>query len=77
MVIVPLREVGEALAVTLKPRDPFPLPLGVVVKVIHGTPLLAVQPHPAGTVIDTMPVPPAAGVETDVGCSVTEQLGEG
>ena len=70
---LPTRAAEEVFAATLKPTLPFPLPLAGVVSVIQGTPLLAVQAHPAFTV--TVPGPPAAVTEIEVGWSVIAQDG--
>lgn len=74
---VPDRTVVAVFAATLNPTDPLPLPLAGVVRVIHETRELAVhvQPVPAATV--TLPVPPAAGIEVDAGCSEIVHAGGG
>src|SRR5688500_16964076 len=69
MLMEPTRPVVAVFDATLKPSDPFPLPLAVVVSVIQVTVLLAVHGHPALVVMPTVPVPPAAGIDVDNGCS--------
>jgi hypothetical protein len=55
IVIVPLRA-DPVLAATLNPTGPLPVPDAPDVTVIHGTPLVAVQVHPAPAVTVTAPV---------------------
>ena len=70
MLMVPTRPVVAVLAATVKPSDPFPLPLAAVVSVIQLTVLLAVHGHPAVAVMPTDPGPPAAAIDADEGWSV-------
>lgn len=55
IVIVPLRA-DPLLAATLNPTAPLPVPDAPDVTVIHCTPLVAVQVHPAPAVTVTVPV---------------------
>src|SRR5688500_18218473 len=71
---LPTRARVDVLAETLNPKDPLRFPLDVV-SAIQDTPMFAVQPHPVAAVTDTTPAPPAAGVETDAGCSVIVHVG--
>ena len=74
----PTRPAVAVFAATLKPSDPFPLPLAGVVSVIQLTVLLAVHGHPALVVMPTVPVPPAAGIDVDNGCrEVVHETGGG
>jgi hypothetical protein len=73
MVMLPVRAVCAVFAATVKAFDPLPLPLTGGVTVIHGTPLVAVQVQPPFVVIATLPEPPAAGIEADVGRSEMAQ----
>ena len=78
MLMEPTRPVVKVFAATLKPSEPFPLPLAVVVSVIQVTVLLAVHGHPALVVMPTVPVPPAAGIDVDNGCSeIVHETGGG
>jgi hypothetical protein len=56
IVIVPLRADPVLLAATLNPTGPLPAPDAPDVTVTHGTPLVAVQVHPAPAVTVTVPV---------------------
>lgn len=60
MVSVPDRGVAFGFAATVKPVDPFPLPLPPLVTVIQPTLLAADHGQPAGAVTLVEPVPPAA-----------------
>ena len=73
---LPVRDALAVFAATVKPTEPFPLPL-VVVSVIQDTVLLAVQGHPALAVTPIVPEPPPAGVEVDDCCSETLHEGAG
>jgi hypothetical protein len=57
--MVPARA-APVLAATLNVKEPDPVPVAALVIVIHGTFLLALQPHPAALVTETLPMPPAA-----------------
>jgi hypothetical protein len=59
------RAVVDVFAATVKPTDPFPLPLGAVVNVIQIAELFAVHAHPEGAVTAIVPDPPAAGIEAE------------
>lgn len=63
IVSVPVRA-APVLAATLKPTDPFPVPLAPDVTAIHCTLLLAVQVQPDGVVTLTGPPGPPVD-ETD------------
>ena len=72
---VPDRTVVVVFAATLNPTEPLPLPLAGVVSVIHEAREFAVHGQVAVTV--TLPVPPAAGSDVEVGCSEMEHAGGG
>lgn len=78
MVIVPLRAPPE-FAPTLKPTDPFPLPLAPDVTVIHDALLDAVQVQLLPTVVTAIgvPLPPAAAIDSLDGAMVYVQLDDG
>ena len=57
MVSVPLR-IAPVLVATENPTTPFPVPLAPEVTVIKPALLIAVQPHPAGAMMFTVPEPP-------------------
>jgi hypothetical protein len=59
------RAVGTVFAATVKPTDPFPLPLLAPVSVIHVAELFAVHVHPDGAVTTIVPDPPAAGNDAE------------
>jgi hypothetical protein len=61
IVMVPVRGVAVGLAAAVNATVPFPDPLAPLVIVIHGTPDVAVQAHPAVAVTVVVPVPPPAG----------------
>ena len=78
MVMLPTRPVAVVFAATLKPTDPFPLPLPAVVSVIQVTVLFAAHGHPALVVMPTVPEPPPAGIDADNGCSeIVHETGGG
>jgi hypothetical protein len=60
IVSVPVRE-PPALAATLKPTEPFPVPLPPDVMVIHVALLVAVQVQLPGVVTLTLPEAPVLG----------------
>ena len=66
---VPDRAVVVVFAATVNPTEPLPVPLGGVVRVIHEASALAVHVHPAAAVTATVPVPPVAAMDAEVGCS--------
>lgn len=70
IVSVPVLELVEPLAATLKVTVPFPDPDAPAVTVIQVALLVAVQAQLAVTVTD--PVPPLAGTDCDVGLIVTQ-----
>ena len=74
---VPDRAVVAVFAATVNPTEPLPLPLGGVVRVIHEARALAVHAQPAAAVTATVPVPPAAGIDVEVGCSEMVHAGGG
>jgi hypothetical protein len=63
MVSVPVRADAFGLAATLKPAEPFPLPLAPLVTVIQLSLAAADQGQPAGEVTFVEPVPPLAVAE--------------
>ena len=63
IVIVPVRGVVAALAGTLKPTVPAPLPVAPEVTVIQEALLTDVQPHPDAAVTVTEPVPAPAAID--------------
>ena len=67
MVIVPLREVVEVLAVNEKLTVPLPELLPPAVTVIQAAPLLAVQEHPLPEVTPTLPLPAVEATEALAG----------
>ena len=75
---LPVREALAVFAATVKPTEPFPLPL-VVVSVIQDTVLLAVQGHQAFAVTPIVPEPPPPGIDVDDCCSemLHERAGAG
>ena len=70
-VIVPVRG-GPAFACTVKAMVPLPVPL-LLVTVIQGSLLTAVQVQPATVVISKLPFPPATGMVAFVGFKVKAQ----
>jgi hypothetical protein len=72
MEIVPLRA-GPATGATEKLMPPLPVPDVGPVKVIHDTPLAALQAHPDPVAIVAVPVPPCAPNECEGGSTVTSQ----
>jgi hypothetical protein len=66
---------ATVLTATVNAFAPLPLPLAGSVIVIHGTWLTAVHAQPAFVVTVTLLPPPAAGIDTDGGCSEMVQLG--
>lgn len=66
---VPDRDEVVVFAATLKPTEPLPLPLAGVVRVIHEARALAVHGQLVPAVTATLPVPPAAAIDVEVGCS--------
>jgi hypothetical protein len=67
IVTVPERLLALLFAATLYDRVPLPLPLALEVIVIHDSPLVAVQAHPAWLVMVMVPLPPLGGAESVVG----------
>jgi hypothetical protein len=67
MVTVPVREAVDALAATLYPTTPPPVPLAPLVIVIHAALLVAVQLHPLAAVTATLPDVAPAAADTVVG----------
>ena len=63
IVSVPVRGDTVGFAATVKPTDPFPLPLAPLVTVIQELLLPADQAQPADDVTLVEPVPPAAGTD--------------
>jgi hypothetical protein len=63
IVSVPVRAVVVVFAATLKPADPFPLPLAPLVTVIQVLLLTADHAQPLDDVTLVEPVPPAAATD--------------
>jgi hypothetical protein len=70
MRIVPARCVVAALGATLNVIVPLPVPLVAPATVIQLAVLYALHPHPAPVVIVTEAVPPAAGIECELGLTL-------
>src|SRR5687767_5984761 len=68
---VPDRDEVVVFAATLNPTEPLPLPLTGVVSVIHEARALAVHGQLVPAVTATLPVPPAAAIDVEVGCRET------
>jgi hypothetical protein len=66
-VMVPVRGVVLVFAATVNETVPLPAPLAPPLTVIHVTPLVAVQAHPALAVIENDPLAPPAGTDRDEG----------
>jgi hypothetical protein len=74
---VPERELVLVLLETEYPTPPLPEPLAPEVMPIHGALLVAVQLQPAGILTVILPLPPAAGIDPDVGLSEAVQDEDG
>ena len=64
------RAVVPVFAATLNATEPLPVPLAPLVIVTHVTGLVAVQAQPVAAVTLTVPVPPLATTDAEVGDSV-------
>jgi hypothetical protein len=72
-VSVPVRELVDVFAATLKLTVPLPLPLAPAVTVIHAALLVAVHAQPVVVVTLVLPVPPAATAFSEVADNVKVQ----
>jgi hypothetical protein len=74
---VPDRGVVVVFAAALNPTEPLPFPAAGGVSVIHEARELAVHAQPVFAVTATLPLPPPAATDVEVGCSEIVHAGGG